>query len=62
MNNPEDEHITYIAIELSKSRLMQGINKSQLSASDLAGWGNLDKVRDILFGGQMRDYEKDLIA
>ena len=62
MNNPEDEHITYIAVEPSKSGLMQGINKSQLSASDLAGGGNLDKVRDILFGGQMRDYEKDLIA
>ena len=58
MNNPEDEHITYIAVEPSKSGLMQGINKSQLSASDLAGGGNLDKVRDILFGGQMRDYEK----
>lgn len=58
MNNPEDEHITYIAVEPSKSGLMQGINKSQLSAADLAGGGNLDKVRDILFGGQMRDYEK----
>jgi hypothetical protein len=58
MNNPEDEHITYIAVEPSKSGLMQGVNKSQLSASDLAGGGNLDKVRDILFGGQMRDYEK----
>jgi|GEM_PF-666989 len=58
MNNPEDEHITYIAVEPSKSGLMQGINKSQISAADLAGGGNLDKVRDILFGGQMRDYEK----
>ena len=58
MNNPEDEHITYIAVEPSKSGPMQGINKSQLSAADLAGGGNLDKVRDILFGGQMRDYEK----
>ena len=27
------------------------------SAEDLAG-GNIDKVRDILFGGQMRDYER----
>jgi predicted transcriptional regulator len=26
-------------------------------ADDLAG-GNIDKVRDILFGGQMRDYER----
>lgn len=58
MNNPEDEHITYIAVEPSKSGSMQGLNKSQLSAADLSGGGNLDKVRDILFGGQMRDYEK----
>ena len=27
------------------------------TADDLAG-GNIDKVRDILFGGQMRDYER----
>jgi DNA anti-recombination protein RmuC len=27
------------------------------STDDLAG-GNIDKVRDILFGGQMRDYER----
>jgi hypothetical protein len=25
---------------------------------DAAGGGNLDKVRDLLFGGQMRDYER----
>ena len=27
-------------------------------AADEAGVGNIDKVRDILFGGQMRDYER----
>jgi hypothetical protein len=27
-------------------------------AADDAGGGNIDKVRDILFGGQMRDYER----
>jgi hypothetical protein len=27
-------------------------------ATDDLGAGNLDKVRDILFGGQMRDYER----
>lgn len=58
MNNSEDEHITYIAVEPSKSGMMQGGSKSQISTADLAGGGNLDKVRDILFGGQMRDYEK----
>ena len=28
------------------------------SAIDDGGSGNIDKVRDILFGGQMRDYER----
>lgn len=58
MNNPEDEHISYIAVEQSKANLLQGLNSSQMAGADLSGGGNLDKVRDILFGGQMRDYEK----
>lgn len=32
--------------------------KTQASAGNLAGIGNLDKIRDILFGSQMRVYEK----
>jgi len=58
MNNPEDERISYIAVESSKANLLQGLNSSQMTGADLSGGGNLDKVRDILFGGQMRDYEK----
>lgn len=58
MNNPEDDRISYIAVEPSKANLLQGLSKSQLNGADLTGGGNLDKVRDILFGGQMRDYEK----
>lgn len=58
MNNPEDERISYIAVEPSKANLLQGLNSSQMAGADLSGGGNLDKVRDILFGGQMRDYEK----
>lgn len=58
MNNPEEERISYIAVEPSKANLLQGLNSSQLAGADLSGGGNLDKVRDILFGGQMRDYEK----
>jgi hypothetical protein len=30
----------------------------QTNEADLAGAGNIDKIRDILFGVQMRDYEK----
>jgi seryl-tRNA synthetase len=29
-----------------------------ISTADDPGTGNIDKVRDILFGGQMRDYER----
>ncbi len=32
--------------------------KSQLQGADLATGGSLDKVRDILFGSQAREYEK----
>lgn len=34
---------------------------ADLGAGDLAGGGNIDKIRDILFGVQMRDYEKRFI-
>jgi len=30
--------------------------KSQSSAGNLAGIGNLEKIRDIFFGSQMRNY------
>jgi hypothetical protein len=30
-------------------------------AEDLSGGGNIDKIRDILFGIQMRDYEKRFV-
>ena len=32
--------------------------KDSKSQAAVDGGGNIDKVRDILFGGQMRDYEK----
>ena len=33
-------------------------DKERTDDADLAGGGNIDKIRDILFGVQMRDYEK----
>ena len=33
-------------------------NRPQLSPGDFGAGGNLDKVRDLLFGAQMRDMEK----
>ena len=57
MNTPE-ENLSYIDLEPVKEDSIQAMNRYQMSSSDLAGGGNLDKVRDILFGTQMRDYEK----
>ncbi len=31
------------------------------SAAELPGGGNIDRIRDIIFGNQMRDYEKRFI-
>jgi DNA anti-recombination protein RmuC len=33
-------------------------DKQRGETADLSGGGNIDKIRDILFGVQMRDYEK----
>lgn len=57
MNAPE-ENLSYIDLEPVKENSIQAMNRYQMSSSDQAGGGNLDKVRDILFGTQMRDYEK----
>jgi hypothetical protein len=36
------------------------INRSQLAVGDLGAAGNLDKIRDLLFGDQVRDSERRL--
>ena len=60
MNAPEDETVTYVMVDSQKASQIQSPNKSQLAATtgDITGGGNLDKVRDILFGNQIRDQEK----
>ena len=58
MNTPEDETVTYVMVESQKAGQNQSGNKAQLAVADAAGSGNLDKVRDILFGNQVREQEK----
>lgn len=55
MNTPE-ENITYI-VEPTRADLVHGSNRPQISGGETAG-GNIDKIRDILFGNQMREYER----
>ena len=42
----------------TKLEAQPAVKTSSSAAMDDAGGGNIDKVRDILFGGQMRDYER----
>lgn len=58
MNTPEEEHITYIAVEPAKAGRIPGMNNSQLATADMGGSGNLDKVRELLFGNQVKDFDK----
>lgn len=45
-------------LPMMQSSGRRGSTRQQLSAADLGTGGNLDKIRDILFGAQMRDVEK----
>jgi hypothetical protein len=40
----------------------RSVNRPQLSPGDLGAGGNLEKVRDLLFGAQMRDMENRLVS
>lgn len=42
----------------TRTKQQQSAKKDSKSQATVDGGGNIDKVRDILFGGQMRDYEK----
>jgi hypothetical protein len=54
MNAAEERNI--IPIPMNDPAKSQDV--SQATAPEAAGAGNLEKVRDILFGAQMRDYDR----
>lgn len=56
----EEENANFITIEPTRADYIQGMNRPQISGGDALGSGNLDKIRDILFGTQMREYEKQI--
>lgn len=57
MSTPE-EYTTYMTVEQPQQAGIQSSKHSQHSTGDISGSGNIDKIRDILFGTQMREYEK----
>jgi hypothetical protein len=44
-------------LPMSLGSRRRSVNRPQLSPGDLGAGGNLEKVRDLLFGAQMRDME-----
>lgn len=56
---PEEKKKMIAAVPDTKLVAVEDTNRTNFSGSDLSG-GNLDKVREILFGSQIRSYEKRL--
>ncbi|HIK06792.1 MAG TPA: hypothetical protein IGS40_19210 [Trichormus sp. M33_DOE_039] len=56
--NPPEEYINHNSAESGQGGLNQEINKLQLRNHSLTEGNNLDRVRDILFGSQIRDVDK----
>ncbi len=57
MNMPEEQKLTYVDIEQTNPSLPQS-SKQQMSGIETVDNGSLDKIRDILFGNQMRENDK----
>jgi DNA repair exonuclease SbcCD ATPase subunit len=58
MNMPESENGTHLELDQSKNNPLQDLHNSQVFGKNHSESGNLDKIRDILFGNQVRDYEQ----
>jgi RNAse (barnase) inhibitor barstar len=61
MNIPDKGRLSYMDDPLAKSNLSQDGNNSHLFGKPSTESGNLDKIRDILFGNQIRDYEQRFV-
>jgi hypothetical protein len=55
--NLSHQEQTYQAEEQTRESLARSTNQSGEPAHNDSGAGNIDKIRDIIFGSQMRDYE-----
>ncbi|MGH9802150.1 MAG: hypothetical protein ACRD82_17445 [Blastocatellia bacterium] len=60
MNAAEERNVIPMPIaDHHQSAASQNINAAV--AQEVAGAGNIEKIRDILFGAQMRDYERRFV-
>jgi DNA anti-recombination protein RmuC len=58
MNTPEEYSNHHISGETAQTGANPNINKSAFNGADIGEINSLEKVRDILFGNQMRDVDK----
>ena len=58
MSKVEEKDKVLLPVERTKIPAAAATSQPQARAEDGLGGGNIEKVRDIFFGTQMRDYEK----
>lgn len=58
MSKAEEKEKVVFPGEKTKGGVVQGGGQPQARGDEMTGVGNIEKVRDILFGSQMRDYDK----
>jgi uncharacterized membrane protein YccC len=58
MSKGEEKEKVLASAEKAKAGAVESPSQPQLRSEEVGGVGNIEKVRDILFGTQMRDYEK----
>jgi hypothetical protein len=58
MDQTEDKKKTSLPADKPKTDAKLTVEGSQVDAGEVLGTGSVEKIRDILFGSQMRDYEK----
>ena len=52
----KDKDKTSLTVVKSQGSAQESQNASQAIQGEAVGAGNVDKIRDILFGNQMKDY------
>lgn len=61
MSTAEKQKNASTSVDKTKDAATNQPNVSDVEAEELTGGGSVDKIREILFGIQMRDYEKRFV-
>jgi acetolactate synthase small subunit len=58
MGKGDEKEKVFAPAERTKTGTLESLSQPQMRGEETGGVGNIEKVRDILFGTQMRDYDK----